>query len=90
MSGSGFQTKPGFEVKGSSREEDSGCSCRLKGINWGAAQPQREDSANFLNDVLLETQQDQKNMQMIFSGGGEAGYLETGQRETALSDLAQA
>lgn len=36
--GPGFDTKPGFEVKGSGGEEDSRCQCGAKGINWGTIQ----------------------------------------------------
>lgn len=94
MNGSSFQTKPGFEVKGSSREEDSRCKCGVKGTNWGMLEifshneRVEEYHANVLNDVLLETQQDQKNMQICC--GGAAGYLKTGQCETAVSDLTRA
>lgn len=49
-----------------------------------------EYCAHFLNDALPETRRDQRNMQMIFSGGGEAGYLKTGQCETAVSDSTRA
>lgn len=89
-----LQTKPGFEVKGSG---GGGLKVpvRSEGHQLGHVtdvQPQLMGgriSANFLNDALLESQQDQKNMQ-IFSCGGSAGYVKTGQCETAVSDSTQA